>query len=279
MDILENDIYYGAYIGQHKIGTKDPSCDGYKGSGSRWKRCILKNNIPVSKTILRLCDNVEESNYWEYYYIEQAGLLGIFLWNIAKGGGNHESDRTYTDEEIKAHNKERFQRWYESNKEHMQEYRRNYYEKNKEQLRAHKKQYKEEHKEYYKEYYRQYYLENKDKMSEKKKQYWQENKERFREQRKEYYKSYQKTHAEQIRQKNKKYNESHKDDLEKYRKQKCYYEGKILTLRALIIRFSRRKILNPTREAKQYLLQSLIISYKSIMASIRGGYNYDLQYN
>ena len=254
MDILENDSYYGSYIGQHKMGAKNPSCDGYRGSGSKWVECILKNHIPVSKTILKVCDNIEESNYWERYYIEQAEQAGTFLWNIMRGGGNHERDRIYTDDEIKAHDKARFQRWYEANKERQTEYRRKYYEHNKERVNAHKKQYEEEHREHFVEYHRRYYRENKDAASVKRKQYWQENKERFREQRKEYQKQYKETHAEYEQERNRQYYQNHKDERNQYYNRLCSYDGETLTFRALILRFNRRKVANPTETARQYLI-------------------------
>ena len=103
MTILPNDLYEGIYIGQHKIGSKDPSCDNYKGSGSDWKKYIIKTKIPVKKEILRLCDNLEESNHWEKYYIEQAKQNGEHLWNLLKGGGNHEPYIRFTKEELREH--------------------------------------------------------------------------------------------------------------------------------------------------------------------------------
>ena len=165
MEIAENDTYHGVYIGQHKIGKKNPECDGYRGSGIQWKKHILSNHIPVTKTILRLCDNIEEANYWEQFYIGQAIQSGEYLWNVSKGGGAHEWDRIYTEEEIKAHNKERFNRWYESNKEHHKEHGRQYREHNKERVDLVKKRYKEEHKDFYVEYHKQYYENNKEKLS------------------------------------------------------------------------------------------------------------------
>ena len=63
MEIVDCDTHHGIYIGQHKIGSKDPSCDGYKGSGSKWKREVLSKHISVEKTILRVCDDVKEANF------------------------------------------------------------------------------------------------------------------------------------------------------------------------------------------------------------------------
>ena len=115
MRIINSNEYYGSYIGQHKIGLKDPSCDGYKGSGSVWRKQILQNHIPVEKHVIKICNNLEEANYWERFYIAQAREAGIHLWNIADGGGGHEHDRIYTADELQAHNRERYKRWYAKN--------------------------------------------------------------------------------------------------------------------------------------------------------------------
>lgn len=258
MEILENDVYFGSYIGQHKMEKKNPSCDGYKGSGSNWKKYILSNHIPVKKTILRICDDIEETNYWEAYYISQAIESGEFLWNIMKGGGGHESDRVYSIEELKAHDKERFKRWYENNQEHIIEYRRQYLKKNKDLLYAKKKKYADAHKEFYAEYYKQYYRDNNERLKESHKQYYEQNKDKINEHSREYWKSYKVSHADQIAQKNKRYNDEHKEKQKLYYSRPCCYNGETLTFRALVLRFRRKNILNPSKEAEKYLLKEAI---------------------
>ena len=62
---------------------------------------------------------------------------------------------------------------------------------------------------------------------------------------KKYMKEYNKTD------KCKKY---HKEYNKEYKNQLCCYNGEILTLNALSIRFLRKGISNPTQEAKKYLL-------------------------
>lgn len=63
-----------------------------------------------------------------------------------------------------------------------------------------------------------------------------------------------------IREYNKKYHrsekskESQKKYQKKYYSQLCSYNGKTLTLKALVLRFYRAGIENPTQEAKKYLL-------------------------
>lgn len=137
MNILDNDTYFGSYIGQHKIGRKCPFNDGYKGSGSQWKKYILDNHIPVEKNILRMCDSVDDANYWEDYYIDYYKPT-TYLWNRYKGGGNHQYDRQYTDEEIAEHQRQWSKRYYEANKEkiaeHRKQYKKQYYEANKEKI-------------------------------------------------------------------------------------------------------------------------------------------------
>lgn len=254
MEIEENDKYFGSYIGQHKIGKKEPLYDGYKGSGSKWRETILKNHIPVKKTIIRLCDSIEETNYWEHYYIEQAKLLGECLWNVVKGGGGHEHDKIYTEEEIKAHNKERLKKWYESNREHYAEYKKKYYAENKDHLSLIKKKYREEHKELYEKYAKQYYKDNKDRLAGIHKRYYEQNKDRINELKRDYCKQYRITHAEQEAKRHKKYNDEHKAERNQYYTRQCSYNGEILTFRALALRLRRKNIANPTEVAKQYLI-------------------------
>ena len=169
---LTEDGSKGSYIGQHKIGRKSPLEDGYKGSGKAWKKYILSQNIPVEKVILRMCENIEDANYWEKFYIKQAKEDGIYLWNRTKGGGSHEYNKIYTEEELKKHKKQRDKQYYEENKEHKAEYY---------------KQYKESNKEHYKMLNKQWYEANKAQIAEQKKQYYEENKEHIAEYKKQYY--------------------------------------------------------------------------------------------
>lgn len=137
MTAVTEDGTKGSYIGQHKIGRKCPLNDGYKGSGTAWNKYILSQNIPVEKVILRMCDNIEEANYWEQFYIESAKAQGIYLWNRCKGGGSYDHNRLYTKEELKEHKRE----WRKVNKEHITEYRKRYYEANREKGTEQKRQY------------------------------------------------------------------------------------------------------------------------------------------
>lgn len=255
MDIVENDTYHGSYIGQHKIGKKDPSCDGYKGSGCRWKREILSKHIPVKKAILKICEDIKETNYWEQYYIEEALQDGVYLWNVVKGGGGHEHGKVYTEEELRMHNKERFDRWYQANKEYHAEYGRRYRKANKERVRAAKKRYEAERKEFYDEYYKQYYEKNKERLSEQRKQYYQQNKERFAEQRKEYGKQYRATHAEMLAEKSRRHYRENKEKHRQYYSRPCCYNGEMLTFGALRSRLRRKHVVNPTKVAELYLIK------------------------
>lgn len=254
MEIAENNQYHGIYIGQHKMGAKAPIFDGYKGSGCKWRKYILGNHIPVTKTVLLICDSIEEANYWEEYYINQAKEAGEYLWNVAKGGGGHEADHKLTMEELKAHNAERCRLWYEANKERHAEYGRQYRRNNKERCDAVKRKYAEEHREEYKEYHKQYYLDNKEKFSEKSKQNYQKNKECINEHNKEYFKQYAKNHAEQLREKGRRYYEANKEKHKQYYSRLCSYNGETLTINALSLRFKRQNIPNPMQQAKLYLI-------------------------
>ena len=55
-------------------------------------------------------------------------------------------------------------------------------------------------------------------------------------------------------QKTEKGKKSHKKAQNKYESQLCFYNGQTLTLNALRKRFKRKGIINPTQEAKKYLL-------------------------
>ena len=76
---------------------------------------------------------------------------------------------------------------------------------------------------------------------------------------KEYNKEYQKSDKgkKSLKEAQKKYNKSDKgkEAQKKYHNQLCCYNGQTLTLRALSARFRRKGIINPTQEAKKYLLQ------------------------
>ena len=48
--------------------------------------------------------------------------------------------------------------------------------------------------------------------------------------------------------------EKGKESSDKYQNQLCCYNGEILTLRSLFMRFRRARMPNPTEEAKKYLI-------------------------
>lgn len=52
--------------------------------------------------------------------------------------------------------------------------------------------------------------------------------------------------------------ESQKKAVNKYQNQLCSYNGETITLNALRMRFKRQGIINPTQEAKKYLLEQSI---------------------
>lgn len=245
MTILPNDLYEGIYIGQHKIGSKAPYCDNYKGSGSDWKKYILKNEIPVKKEILRLCDNLEESNHWEKYYIEQAKQNGEHLWNLLKGGGNHEPYIRFTKEELREHNKAHCKKWYFENKERNLENGRRNRKLHKVQYAETRKAYEKKNKEYIAKTHAEYYEKHKERLNTLNKQRYYEHREEITEKMRIYGKGYRETNKEKLRIKSK-----------KYRSQSCLYEGKVITLNALSLKFLRQGIESPTQKAKEYLIVS-----------------------
>ena len=75
------------------------------------------------------------------------------------------------------------------------------------------------------------------------KEYIKAHNEKYKEYRKAYYKEYDK---------------EHKDELKKYQSQICCYNGEVLKLYALVMRFRRAGIEHPVKEAKKYLLEQSI---------------------
>ena len=51
------------------------------------------------------------------------------------------------------------------------------------------------------------------------------------------------------------YKEYQKEDKKKYNSQLCFYNNETLTLNALYKRFKRQGIINPTQEAKKYIIK------------------------
>ena len=87
--------------------------------------------------------------------------------------------------------------------------------------------------------------------------------ERYKESQKEYQKSekykknkkeYYKAHKDEFKKYQKEYYQKYKKTKKEYRSQLCFYNGETLTLNALYQRFRRQGIINPTQEAKKYLI-------------------------
>ena len=74
------------------------------------------------------------------------------------------------------------------------------------------------------------------------------------ERKKEYNKEYQKSDKGKEYQKSDKGKKSRRKACNKYQNQLCSYNGETLTLNALRKRFERQGIINPSAEAKKYLL-------------------------
>ena len=89
------------------------------------------------------------------------------------------------------------------------------------------------------EYMKERYQKYKEEILEQVKQYYKANKEQY----KEYHKS-------------DKYKKSHRKASNKYNNQLCYFNGKPITLCALVAHFRKAGITHPTAEAKKYLIRS-----------------------
>ena len=74
--------------------------------------------------------------------------------------------------------------------------------------------------------------------------------ERYKEHKKEYYQQ----NRENKKKYDKEYYQQNRENKKKYYNQPCYYNSEMLTLAALVTRFRRAGIKNPTLEAKKYIL-------------------------
>lgn len=74
---------------------------------------------------------------------------------------------------------------------------------------------------------------------------------------KEYRKAYYKARSDKYKAYYKEYDKEHKVELKKYKNQLCCYNGEVLKLYALVMRFKRAGIEHPTLEAKKYLIETI----------------------
>ena len=73
------------------------------------------------------------------------------------------------------------------------------------------------------------------------KEYLKAHNDKYKEYRREYYKEYYKTY---------------RDEMKKYQSQMCCYNGEMLKLYTLVMRFKRQGIEHPTLEAKKYIVEA-----------------------
>lgn len=66
---------------------------------------------------------------------------------------------------------------------------------------------------------------------------------------------YMKDYNQRFKEERKQYCETHKEEMKQYSNQPCNFNGDVLTLNALRMRFKRQGIPHATQEAKKYLLQ------------------------
>ena len=134
-----------------------------------------------------------------------------------------------------------------------------------ERRKKYKKEYNKSDK--VKEYQKEYQKSDKGKEAQKKYQKSDKGKEaqkkyqksdKGKEAQKKYNKSDKGKETQKKYQKSDKGKESQKKAVNKYNNQLCCYNGETLTLQALRMRFKRKGIINPTQEAKKYLLEQSI---------------------
>ena len=71
---------------------------------------------------------------------------------------------------------------------------------------------------------------------------------------KEYIKAHNEKHKEYRSEYYKKYYKTYRDEMKKYQSQLCFYNGEVLKLYALVMRFKRAGVEHPTLEAKKYIV-------------------------
>ena len=103
-----------AYVGQHlHHKMKEPYKDGYRGSGSKWKKEVLYKNLQVSKQVVSTYLNVTEANELEIYLINVLRELGVKLWNIQDGGRRCEKQRSIEWDDpnsVRLYNRQRYRK-------------------------------------------------------------------------------------------------------------------------------------------------------------------------
>jgi prophage antirepressor-like protein len=130
------------------------------------------------------------------------------------------------DVAIEKRDDDRFEIFYEDNKEYIKEYKRQHYQENRDENAKKTKVYYEDHKEAIDAYQKNYKEENCDIICEQRAMYRQENKEKIKEQNSEYYHE----NKDQINAKQKIYQEENKEKILKQRKE--YYDNNIEVIRA-----------------------------------------------
>ena len=73
---------------------------------------------------------------------------------------------------------------------------------------------------------------------------------------KEYIKAHNEKHKEYRKEYYREYYRAYRDEMKKYQSQMCCYNGEMLKLYALVMRFKRQGIEHPTLEAKKYIVEA-----------------------
>ena len=153
------------YIGKHSTYNLD---DGYLGSSKHLKHAIkLYGRDNFIREILLFCDNEEEAYEKESELVTMEVVHNPMTYNKMPGGKG--SQKRYTDEELKEHEREQKRDYYQANNERLRERRREYYHANKE---------------HYREYQREYHQVNKERLRERRREYMREYMREWREQKK-----------------------------------------------------------------------------------------------
>ena len=176
------------------------------------KMIIIENDLTVE-------EGVEREKYWINEYRENSPYNVL---NKTKGGevGFNCGKHLYTDEELKQHRKE----YYEKNKQWILARQKEYFETHKEETKERRERYTKNYNDSHKEQHKKYREENKEKIKNYKKEYRKNNKEKISGQLKEWrdthidkIKKYRDEHREERLLKKKKYRETHKAEIKAYR--------------------------------------------------------------
>lgn len=88
--LIVNNVNGKTYVGQKKLHSKQWNNDGYMGSGKHLKLAIKKyGECKFDKFLIQYCNNQDELDKQEIFWIAEYRKRGKAEYNIANGGNSH----------------------------------------------------------------------------------------------------------------------------------------------------------------------------------------------